>query len=77
MFDSFSKPGYKAVTPAGFQLPRRTAGPDVIALGGIDAGKIDELKQMGFDGAGLLGAIWNNSDQALDNFNKTSKKCSS
>lgn len=77
VFDSFSKPGYKAVTTAGFQLPRKTAGPDVIALGGIDAGKIDELKQMGFDGAGLLGAIWNNSDHALDNFNKTSKKCSS
>lgn len=76
VFDSFSKPGYKAITTAGFQLPREAGVPDVIALGGIDAGKIDELKQMGFDGASLLGAIWNNTEQALVNFNKIKEQCS-
>lgn len=33
---------------------------DFYALGGIDINKIKTLKTMGFDGAGLLGSIWEN-----------------
>ena len=31
---------------------------DVIALGGIDASHIDEVRNLGFDGVALLGVLW-------------------
>lgn len=77
IFDSFSKPGYRAAMEKSFELPQREGTTPVVALGGIDAGKIESLKQMGFEGAAVLGALWNDRAQALDNFSKIRMACKS
>ncbi len=60
IFDSISKTDYKA---AIFDLEKReNKKAKLIALGGIQAENVNRIFQMGFDGAALLGAIWNNSD---------------
>lgn len=68
VFNSISKPGYAGVARAGLVLPERKNNIRIIALGGIDAGKIVQVKRMGFDGLAVLGAIWNKKEQVLDNF---------
>ena len=46
----------------------------VIALGGIEASKIEEVGQMGFSGAAALGAIWS-SDNPVQTFLEINEKC--
>ncbi len=69
VFDSLSKTNY----PAAFDLSevadelaklRRRPGyvPQVIALGGIEAARLDAVQRAGFAGAAVLGAVWQNSD---------------
>ena len=74
VFDSISKQEYKAsidrsklkaIKARGEQLNNQI--PAVIALGGIDAGNISTLYQEGFDGAAVLGAIWQ-SQQPVETF---------
>jgi thiamine-phosphate pyrophosphorylase len=66
VFDSISKPGYKAsieLPGAASTRQRLTAQngmcPALIGLGGIGVEQIDVLSENGFDGAAILGAIWN------------------
>ena len=75
VFNSISKPGYLAGIDRT-QLPsvkerQKTTGitPAIYALGGIDQSNILTLKNEGFDGAALLGSIWNAPDplQAFTN----------
>ena len=40
----------------------------IFALSGIDESRIEECKELGFDGVALLGAIWNNPQFAISNF---------
>lgn len=61
VFDSLSKPDY----PSRFSLPECRAffeqykgTLEIIALGGIEAGKIAPLAKAGFHGVAVLGAIW-------------------
>lgn len=68
VFNSISKPGYHGNLPPDFRLPKINAAPAVIALGGIDASNIGTVHQMNFDGAAVLGAIWNGQDTPLKNF---------
>jgi len=77
VFDSFSKPGYKSRLAGDFKVPVLENTTPIIAIGGIDADKIEPLKQMGFEGAAVLGTLWNNKEQALTNFNKIKRICSS
>ena len=58
VFESITKPGYKneALQFTTSSLRKQK----VIALGGINADHCTELKERGFDGIGLLGAIWQN-----------------
>ena len=77
VFDSFSKPGYKSRLAGDFKVPVMENTTPIIAIGGIDADKIEPLKQMGFEGAAVLGALWNDKEQALTNFNKIKRICSS
>lgn len=70
VFNSISKPGYAGVAGADLVLPERKNDVRIIALGGIDAGKVAQIKHIGFDGLATLGAIWNKKEQALDNFKK-------
>lgn len=65
IFDSISKQGYMAAfSPEVLRAAQRDGiiGPRVLALGGVDAGNILKVKEYGFGGAALLGAIWNSPD---------------
>jgi len=68
VFDSISKQGYKGVAGDDFMLSNECKSVPVIALGGIDAGNIEQVADMNFDGAAVLGAIWNEPAKAVDNF---------
>lgn len=59
IFDSISKAGYKS----NYDLKEikvffKNRNEKIIALGGIDEDKIDTVKDLGFSGIALLGAIW-------------------
>ncbi|MBB5437478.1 thiamine-phosphate pyrophosphorylase [Pedobacter sp. AK017] len=79
VFNSLSKPGYTGIAEAdaGFTLPVKRTGPKIIALGGIDAGKVNAVRAMGFDGLALLGAVWMDKEQALNRFKLIKDKCDS
>lgn len=62
VFDSISKEGYQSSVSADFVLEKPKNSPAVIALGGIHQGNIDQVKSMNFDGATVLGAIWNEEE---------------
>ncbi len=81
VFNSISKPGYvsafskKELSDA---LGGRLSGREVYALGGVDARSLPAVRELGFAGAALLGAIWrgdsfgeiaNNIDEIWKNFN--------
>jgi thiamine-phosphate pyrophosphorylase len=68
VFDSISKQQYKGVAGNDFCLTDEQKTVPVIALGGIDAGNIEKVAAMNFDGAALLGAIWNEPAKAVENF---------
>ncbi|MCX2453503.1 thiamine phosphate synthase [Pedobacter sp. PLR] len=74
VFQSISKENYPGVIPGDFQLIR-SADTKVIALGGISAANISQVQQMNFDGAAVLGALWNAPEQALQTFKKIKKAC--
>lgn len=89
VFQSISKKDYPGELPADFKLPltgtlERPHGvpgkPDqaaakVMALGGVTASKINLLRQMNFDGAAVLGALWNAAELAIPNFKKLKQAC--
>jgi thiamine-phosphate pyrophosphorylase len=66
VFDSISKQQYKGVTGDGFYLNDEQKPVKVIALGGIDAGNIQTVADMNFDGAAILGTIWNEPAKAVE-----------
>ena len=68
VFDSISKHQYKGVAGAGFYLEAEQKAVPVFALGGVDAGNIRSAMAMNFDGAALLGAIWKEPVNAVENF---------
>lgn len=65
VFDSISKLNYNS-TYSDTELKKASkAGiidKKVIALGGIDTFNLDEVKEYGFGGAAILGALWNKFD---------------
>lgn len=69
VFDSISKLNYhSAYTAEELRAANKTGIIDkkVIALGGIDTENIIEVKDYGFGGAAILGALWNKFDACLD-----------
>jgi thiamine-phosphate pyrophosphorylase len=67
LFDSISKPGYMA----GEGLLRRPEGVapcGLIGLGGIDKDTIGQVIEHGWDGAAVLGAIWEKPGEAVERF---------
>jgi thiamine-phosphate pyrophosphorylase len=74
VFPSLSKPGYQSKITEGFRLKKESEKPLVIALGGITPDHLQTVKAMGFDGAGVLGAIWNQPEKALETFTKLQVK---
>ncbi|MBQ8520258.1 MAG: thiamine phosphate synthase [Bacteroides sp.] len=65
VFDSISKLNYNSAYTDKELMQARKAGiidKKVIALGGIDLDNISEVKDYGFGGAAILGALWNKFD---------------
>jgi len=61
IFDSISKRGYRSAFSADDIAAARSQGlidERVMALGGITFDKINEIKEMGFGGAMILGDAW-------------------
>lgn len=70
VFNSLSKQGYTSAinfTDVQAFLKKRRSF-NVIALGGVDKSNVLQVKHAGFDGAALLGAIWNNQQSPHTNF---------
>ncbi|WP_419698461.1 thiamine phosphate synthase [Mucilaginibacter sp. NFX135] len=70
VFNSISKSDYQSKLPEGFHIDRNDTQPKIIALGGVECSNLDKLKHMGFDGAAVLGTIWNDPTHAITNFRK-------
>ncbi|AEV99876.1 hypothetical protein A4D02_25670 [Niastella koreensis] len=68
VFDSISKQQYKGFADDDFYLREEQKPISVIALGGVDAGNIQSTMAMNFDGVALLGAIWKEPANAVENF---------
>ena len=69
VFDSISKKDYHAnYTPEEIRKAHKAGIIDkkVIALGGIDTDNIRQVKDYGFGGAAILGALWNRFDTCCD-----------
>jgi len=67
IYDSISKVGYKSAfsideLKSFFSGVVEKKSIPVYALGGVDKDNLEELEQMGFSGAALLGGIWNYAD---------------
>lgn len=61
VFDSISKTGYKSAFQHE-ELKDARFPVSVIALGGITPENVPALPEYGFDGAAMLGAVWNTVD---------------
>ncbi|MEJ7559766.1 MAG: thiamine phosphate synthase [Pedobacter sp.] len=75
VFNSISKPDYGAVISPDFELDTKIK-TKVMALGGISADNINQIGSMGFDGAAVLGALWNDPSNALKMFNDLKQEIS-
>ena len=71
LFPSISKPGYLpqlSLSAVAFQLAglqQKARGlPGIIGLGGVNATNIAQVKAAGFQGAALLGALWQSGSPA-------------
>lgn len=64
VFNSISKPGYDSVLPQQYQLPPQPV--PVMALGGITPDTMRRVSQMNFNGAAVLGALWQQPHKAPD-----------
>jgi len=67
LFDSISKPGYRGGEGL-LQPPAGDSPCGLIGLGGIDARTIGQVMDHGWDGAAVLGAIWEKRERAVERF---------
>ena len=49
---------------------KEIGGDKIVALGGLEASKIDDAKLLGFSGVALLGAIWDSNRKPIDVYNE-------
>jgi thiamine-phosphate pyrophosphorylase len=68
VFNSISKLGYTGLSKANLMLPDQNRKAKIIGLGGITPQNIQEIKQLGFDGAAVLGTIWRDKTAVIINF---------
>ncbi len=64
IFNSISKPGYNSKFNIS-DLKSKIRGKNVIALGGVTPKHLPELKEAGFLGAAMMGAIWSDFDKFI------------
>jgi len=66
VFESISKQGYKPKSEELIQLKKNeNRKVKIVAIGGITMEKLERVEQANFDGAALLGAIWNDTSNAI------------
>ncbi|MET4140241.1 thiamine phosphate synthase [Pedobacter sp. UYP1] len=70
VFNSISKVGYQSIVDRDFSLSAVPEGLKVFGIGGVTAALFQELRRMKFDGAVVLGALWNHPSGALKEFEK-------
>jgi len=84
VFDSISKFGYKQRFSRDDLFQANSQGiinKRVIALGGIHAENISEIRRYGFGGVAMIGAVWadyindRNAKMLIERFNLLNKKC--
>lgn len=68
VFDSLSKQDYQGRFSENFCLRNEQKTTAVVALGGITAARIEQVRQMNFDGVAVLGALWNHPAEAPEQF---------
>lgn len=69
VYNSLSKKGYQGICAEDFELDSQLKKcTRVIGLGGITPEKIPLMRKMNFDGAAVLGLIWNEPKRALENY---------
>ena len=73
VFNSISKVGYQSIVDSSFYLSNVPQGIKVFGIGGVNADSFQELQRMNFDGAAVLGALWNHPYGALKEFEKMLK----
>jgi thiamine-phosphate pyrophosphorylase len=69
LFDSLSKPGYKG-EPSLLARPEGRGGCKAIGLGGIGEATIGEVLAHGWEGAAVLGWIWDHPAEAVDRYKR-------
>ena len=63
VFDSISKKNYRAAfDPSELGGFLKASSIPVIALGGVDASRVNTVGNLGFSGAAVLGAVWEAGD---------------
>lgn len=75
VFDSISKPGYGPEKPFDINDFDPEGVLEVIGLGGIQPDNLHLVRDKGFHGAAMLGAIWNAPKKAVETFVKAQEKC--
>ncbi len=75
IFDSISKLGYRNRFNMETLLTAiKKSKYELIALGGVDEQHIQQIKDMGFSGCAVLGAVWM-SDNPVEKFKTIQKLC--
>lgn len=74
VYDSISKTDYPGMKLRDFKLPGRLK-KKLVAIGGITPDNIEQVFDMGFDKAAVLGVLWNKPAQALEVFEELKRKC--
>jgi thiamine-phosphate pyrophosphorylase len=70
VFDSISKTGYKSVLPDDFYIRPEIKKIPIIGLGGISSKNLEKVYAMNFDGAAVLGTLWNEPENVIVKFRK-------
>ena len=68
VFDSISKTGYKSVLPDDFYIRPEIKKIPIIGLGGISSKNFEKVCAMNFDGAAVLGTLWNEPENMVAKF---------
>ena len=68
VFDSISKTGYKSMLPDDFYIRSEIKKIPIIGLGGISNKNLEKVCAMNFDGAAVLGTLWNEPENVIVKF---------
>ncbi|MCF0054372.1 thiamine phosphate synthase [Dyadobacter sp. CY356] len=70
VFNSISKSGYQGVLSHDFFIEPDIKKIPMIGLGGVNIQNLQQIGKMNFDGAAVLGTLWEKPENAISNFRK-------